>query len=556
MIRPGARRSWGGGPVRRSPFSGGGRAPFIRPVLLAVIAAAVLAIAAVVACTFLAGGPGECDEAYCETLSSDLVVPTGFEALSKIFERNPNADPFPDGFDLTIPLEVPLAAGLSLSFYGYDSERGLWAPVASAALDSTGEYATGQFADPPRYLAIFRRLGEEHLVVAYLEPGAALHPSAASLATIIHTLDFTPAGDGSLVGQPSARPSTTAAHYPVVSASAGIDGALPNVDAVLATGADRTNHVRQILQLVAAHRLAGIDIAYLDLRADLRTSFTLFVSELADGLHAQGKKLTLTLPAPVKAVDRIDEGAYDWAVLGAAADLIKIAPVRDQSAYRLYLPEVLEHVTAAVDPARLILTVTPYASEKSTDGLRRLTLTQAMTVAGKLAVRSESVTAGSEIRIVAVNLDRDEGLSGLRWQPETATVAFTYNLNGGRTVWIENAFSVGFKLEFVNVFDLGGLAVEDASDNVFLGDIWGAIESFVTTGQPVLQQPNHSDLLPRWEVTGGELVGGDRGIVTWLAPPEAGAHTVTLTLSDGVDRFESRIALVLQPAVEASARAP
>jgi spore germination protein YaaH len=519
----------------------------VRLIVLALIAVAVLAIGGL-AWFFFGRGSPDCTQEYCESSIATLDIPADFEQHSKLFERNPDAEPPPDGFDLqvSIPLELPTTDDRGLSIYGYSPGDPTWVPIASVVLDETGDSATGRFADPPQYLAVFRRLNEGRRVVAYLRPGEVLHPTAAALADIVHTLDFTPAFDGSLRGQPTPRPATTAVHYPVISASAAIDGSVPNVDNILATGADRTNHVRQILQRVAAHRLPGIDIAYLDLRADHRTSFTLLISELAEALHAQGKTLTLTLPAPLKAIDRIDEGAYDWAALGQSADLIKIAPIRDQSTYRLHLPEILDHITAAVDPAKVILTITPYASEKSADGVRSLTLTEAMTIASKLAIRSEDMAAGGDIQVVAVNIDRDEGLSGLRWQPETATVAFTYKLNGGRTIWIENLFSAGFKLQFVSVYGLGGLAVEDSSNDVFLGNIWTAVEPFVASGQPVLLQPSQAQLRPRWEVTAGNLVGGDRGLVTWQTPLEAGSYTVTLSLSDGVERFESRIDLYLE----------
>ncbi len=556
-MRPGPRRGYSGA-VRGTTFSGSRRPSPVRAIVLVAIAVAVLVVG-LLAWVFFGRGSGDCTDAYCEVVDLEFDIPPEFELHSKVLERNPDDEPLPDGYDkqINIPLEVPTTDDRGLSFYGYDIEERRWEPVASVLLEEEGTRATGLFADPPRYLAVFRRLNEGREVVAYLQPGDTLHPTAALLATVVHTLDFTPAFDGALLGQPSPRPATTALHYPVISASAAIDGSVANVDNILATGADRTNHVRQILQRVAAHRLSGIDIAYLDLRADQRTSFTLFVSELAEGLHSQGKALTLTLPAPIKGLDRIDEGAYDWAALGQSADLIKIAPVRDQSTFRLHMPEVIEHITTVVDPAKVILTITPYASEKSADGLRSLTLTEAMAIASKLGVRSESLTAGADIQVVAVNIDRDEGLSGLRWQPETATVAFTYKLNGGRTVWIENMFSAGFKLEFVTVYGLGGLAVEDASDNIFLGNVWSAVEPFVASGQAVLLQPSHSHLVPRWQVTGGNLVGGDRGLVTWQTPLEARAHTVTLTLSDGVERFESRIVLDLQPVeVEEPAEAP
>ncbi|MBH77044.1 MAG: hypothetical protein CL897_02275 [Dehalococcoidia bacterium] len=515
--------------------------------VLAAIAITVITIGVLI-WFFLGRGSGSCKEAYCEASRSTLEIPAYFDQHSKLFQRNPDAEPIPDGFNLEIriPLEVATTDDRGLSFYGYNSENNIWEPVANVLLDELGERATGLFTDPPQYLAVFRRLNEGRQVVAYLEQGKTIHPTAALLATVVHTLDFTPAPDGSLQGQPSSRPATTAVHYPVIAASREINGTVPSVDNILSTSAERTNHAREILQRVAVHNLTGIDIAYLDLRADHRTSFTLFIAELAEGLHAQGKVLTLTLPAPLIGADRIDEGAYDWAALGKSADLIKIAPIRDQSTFRLHLPELLSYITSVVDPGKVILTLTPYASEKSAEGLRSLTLTEAMTIASKLGIRSENLAAGGEVQVVAVNIDRDEGLSGLRWQPETATVAFTYKLNGGRTVWIENAFSAGFKLEFVSVYNLGGLAVEDSSDDIFLGNIWTAVEPFVASGQPVLLRPSQAQLLPNWEVTGGNLVGGDRGLVTWQTPLEAGSYTVTLTLSDGVERFESRIVLFLE----------
>ena len=33
-------------------------------------------------------------------------------------------------------------------------------------------------------------------------------------------------------------------------------------------------------------------------------------------MHAAGKQLTVTLPAPLKSQDRVDEGAYNWAEIG------------------------------------------------------------------------------------------------------------------------------------------------------------------------------------------------------------------------------------------------
>ncbi|MGD9932287.1 MAG: hypothetical protein AB7T37_01080, partial [Dehalococcoidia bacterium] len=141
------------------------------------------------------------------------------------------------------------------------------------------------------------------------------------------------------------------------------------------------------------------------------------------------------------------------------------------------------------------------------------------------------------------------------WDPQVASVAFTYDLNGGRTVWIENVFSIGFKLELIPRFGLGGVAIEDASANQLLGNIWPALAPFVASGQPVLVQPNPDDLVPAWTVTDGIAEGGQKGVLTWSTPANAGTYTITLALSDGVARFENEIQVNVEEAARPAASA-
>ncbi|MCK9520100.1 MAG: hypothetical protein M0R74_13905, partial [Dehalococcoidia bacterium] len=123
---------------------------------------------------------------------------------------------------------------------------------------------------------------------------------------------------------------------------------------------------------------------------------------------------------------------------------------------------------------------------------------------------------------------------------------FTYKQGTGRTVYIENFFSLGFKLELIPQFGLGGVAIEDASDNVYLGDIWRALTPFISTGQPLLLQPNPDDLSPRWFVSEGTKEGGNQGVIRWGTPPQPGTYTVRLTLSDGVALFQNEIQVQVQ----------
>jgi hypothetical protein len=259
--------------------------------------------------------------------------------------------------------------------------------------------------------------------------------------------------------------------------------------------------------------------------------------------------LTLTLPPPARSKDTISEGAYDWAALGQSADALQIWPYRDQGDYRLAMPKIVEYLAGKVEPSKLILTVSPLATERSADGLRTMTLTDAMKTATRLSVRTGGATkvvTESNYEVAGINIDKAEGRSGIAWSPETACVFFTYEESGGRTVYIENVFSVGFKLEYIPRYKLGGVAVDDASDNVYLGNIWPALNTFIATGQPALLQPNASDLAPRWTKSAGDLDGGQRGVVKWQTPAQPGTYTVTLTLSDGVALFQNELAVAVE----------
>jgi hypothetical protein len=175
-------------------------------------------------------------------------------------------------------------------------------------------------------------------------------------------------------------------------------------------------------------------------------------------------------------------------------------------------------------------------------------IVEAMAIATRVTVRAEAdaITTSTNIKVAGTNIDKDEGLPGVRWSPETATVAFSYKQpqgGGSRTVYIENFFSIGFKLELIGTYKLAGVAVDDASDNILLGDIWTALVPFVTSGQAILLQPNPEDLKPRWKVKDnqGTIEDTTRGSANWFTPAQAGTYSISLTLSDGVSLFENSV---------------
>lgn len=500
------------------------------------------------------GAGSDCIDYYCPADRS-IEPPEGFELVSRIFAYNEDKGAVDGQTNLAIAVELTKTAdsGSSLSFYRYVDETQNWEPITPAVLEPQGKVVSGTFSSAPSIMAVMRRNSPGGTVVAYVPHNAPLHRDAAGHISFVHPVDFKPAADGSVTGDLSSIKSDgTFEVFPVISANSSVRGDVAIVENLLADGSSRANHVEQIIKKLADTNVNGVDIAYLDLPLTARTSFTQFIGELYQRLHAQNKQLTLLLPSPIKAQNRIDEGAYDWAALGQTADLIKIAPYRDQATYRLTMPEVLSYLTGKVPPSKLVLTVSPYATETGGESISVMSIAQAMSIASRLTVRAEAdeITTSTVVEVAGTNIDKDEALTGIRWSPETATVAFSYKQPqgaGSRTIYLENFYSIGFKLELISAHKLGGVAIEDASNNEFLGNIWTALVPYITSGQPILLQPNPQDLLPKWKVTDargdpqGSIEDTTRGSVKWSTPAVAGAYTISLTLSDGVSLFQNSI---------------
>jgi Glycosyl hydrolases family 18 len=546
MTRKNAQLPWGGSGHGGGLYGGGRSTSYGRIAALCLIVVGVVALGYVLfgrAC-----GGTSCDTAYCATGQS-IAAPDGYEFVTKIYQYNTNKK-IAAGNDVLIqlPLSKATTDARNLGFFHYVTQSQAWEPVTAAQLDGAQVAAT--LHDTPDLIAVLRRNSPAGSVVAYLPhatPSAPveLHPDAVGKITMLHTRDFQPGADGGVTGDLSAVKADSSFEFiPTVSANADLKGSVAIVSSLLASSALRTAHVQAITKLVDDKALAGIDIAYQDLALTDRTSFTLFVNELAQQMHARNKKLTLTLPPPIKTADRIDEGAYDWGELGNSADVLQMTPYRDQGRYRADIPEILTYLTGKVQATKLILTVSPYATEKAPDGIRTMTITDAMNIATKLSIRAGAdgkLTTNSVVSIVGVNVNKEDGRSGVTWDTASATVAFTYENNGGRTVWLENFFSIGFKLEFISQYKLGGVGIEDASKNTYLGNIWTALVPFITSGQPVLMQPNSNDLQPAWNASKGTIQDSTKGAIKWNTPADAGTYTVTLTLSDGVSKFQSEI---------------
>ncbi|MFQ5472076.1 MAG: glycosyl hydrolase family 18 protein [Dehalococcoidia bacterium] len=477
------------------------------------------------------GGGGTIDIApgISGRLAQIPALPPGLQAVSQYIEfelANENSPAV-----IGLPLSETIDDASALGFYTFLSGR--WQRQVDASLVSGGRVAEGDFPSVPDNLAVLRVVSQAYVAAGSIPSGSTVHPEAQ--LNILSPRDFSPAGDGSVQGSATSLdlPATIEVMPTIV--GSGTDAAAV-VDSILANDDLRSAHVEAVVSLVRSGSYAGVDLEYASVDAKLEAQFTEFVQSLADALHAEGAKLSLTLPPPT------GQGqAYDWAELGQAADLIRILPIANPVTYWEAMPEAMNRLVEDVDPAKVLLVLSPFSVEAVGDVVRPLGYLQAMVVAGEAAVREpenpNEIEPGSTVKLVATNLDQAEGASTLSWVDEAAAVSFAPGGTESRRIYIENAFSFGFKLELVQAYGLAGVSVSDASAESDVPDIWPVVNGLIESATVTLARPNESTLLPIWQApSGGDLGAGAGTTATWI-PSEAGLFDIVLVVSDGVRRF-------------------
>ena len=456
-------------------------------------------------------------------------LPPGLDQVSDYYQFNLDTEDRPAVRGFALPLSETIDDPAGLGFYSFSEDR--WRRLADVKVVQKGR-AEGDFTEIPANLVVLRVLSQPYQVAGSLPPGGTLHPDAK--ITIISPRDYVPAQDGTVSGTATpVPPERTFLLIPTIVGS-GADTANV-VNDILADEGRRDAHLQAIIALVNDAGLDGIDLEYSSVDVDLEPEFTEFVITLADRLGE--KRLGLTLPPP----NNQQRQAYNWKELGKAVDLIKILPIADPISYWETMPSAISQIIEDVEASKVMLVISPYSIEGVGDVTRPIGYLQAMVMAAESAVREpanpDDIRPGATLKLVAKNLDPAEGASPLRWDEDAAAVRFDVGGTEHRQIVIENSFSVSFKLEIVQAYHLGGLAVSDASSQSDVANVWPAINELIRSATVSLVRPNETSLLPVWQAPdGGDFGAGAGTTATWVAPKQ-GPHNILLVVSDGDRRF-------------------
>ena len=135
-----------------------------------------------------------------------------------------------------------------------------------------------------------------------------------------------------------------------------------------------TSAIEHIVSYTSAEDYDGFDLDLENIAPDDRPALTDFVGTLAAALHEQGKMLTLAIPAKERDVTQGWSGAFDYAALGAQADLVTVMAYEYRGPFSgpgsvapfAWVQRVARFATAQIPPDRVLLGLAFYGYDWNT----------------------------------------------------------------------------------------------------------------------------------------------------------------------------------------------
>jgi hypothetical protein len=505
--------------------------------LLAVVAIALI-LPPIRILNRIGGNGSAAGQGYTTRARSSMpALPEGLEAASALYDIQGSGS-VQGPVTLTVRLTKATQDTRALAFYTYTNND--WLRLASVTATEDGKSVRGDIISIPPNIAVLRRGAFAYQFGAIIGPGDTLDPAATD-AGIVSVLAGEPsAGDEGL--QISDRLSgTLQGRY--LGLTTGTATGAAAINRILNDTAATGRHIDAIVGAATATQAAGIHIDYLGIDPARRDAFTTFIARLAERLKADNRGLVVTVPTPAGTTP----DAYDWAALAKSANAVWLRAPADPAAYYDQMETSLRsHRENGVDLSRISLIIDRRSRERAGDVIRAMTLRDALTTASAVRAHLDpGIAPGEKVNLSGTNIDQDAGNSGLRWDDRSRSVMFSYaGALGAQSIWIENRFSIAFRLDLARRYHLGGVVVEGATHDETLPDAWNTILAFTNDGQLALQTPYGPYLQPSWRVSEGQIeAAAGTGAAIWRAPARTGTFQVTLIISDGVVFVGQQLAL-------------
>ncbi|MEZ4501381.1 MAG: hypothetical protein R3C39_02015 [Dehalococcoidia bacterium] len=520
-------------PARRRSFAAtieDGDTALLRVVGVIVVLAIVIAVLVLSPLSPL--GDGGSSDGVTTRARADLPeLPAGLVARSALYDLSV-PDSVVGPVTMTVRIDETPTNVQNLALYSYDG--GTWQRLGSAQLVGDGS-AEGVVDHVPGTIAVVERTALAHQLAFIVGPEGAPDPAAGGDGIVAVPAAF-PALDAE--GQPTVLDveggslgAAFASGHPVylgVTVRDGEDASI--VDAILGSPDLIDLEATRIAEAASSQGVAGVYLDYRGFDPAFGAEFSSLSKATADALAPSGIALAVAIEAPG------DNGTagFEWRELASSADSLWLHGPADGDEYYSTLEAALAAAEAdGVDLSAVWLVFDRHSRESTPDGVQSISLREALTNATTLRTRLDvGIAPGDGVTLEGASLGEPGGYG---WSDAARAVSYTYEARGGsRTVWIENRFSLAFRLDLAQRFGLGGVVVAGAEADETLPDVWNTVSTYVEEGRVRLELPYGPYLQPEWRTSGGTIEGAPTdSVVVWRAPTDPGVYDVTLLLSDG-----------------------
>jgi len=430
---------------------------------------------------------------------------------------------------LTVPLPPDCQNVQNLDLYGWMAGSWIW---LASDIQLAASRLTARLTTLSEALLVVEGQPIPPLVAATLRRDQQLLPEADEVLTVVNPRGLLVNGQGGLEGTPVGVPEGNMLVLPSVSNwQPGAEQAT-DINRLLADPTAREAHAQAILQWAQDKPYPGVALDYRNVDPSLRKEVTLFVRQVAEGLHAQGKRLTLRVSRPVLMPDgRWNTGAYDWSALGPLVDSINIPALLGPQAHRPNgdMDRLLGWTTRRVERTKVQLVFSADSLDQQGSRWAFVPYAQVLGRLAEVAVEEPSILdPGASL---PVQLTAWQEAQGLQRDEETHAYWFAYMDEQGQqhTVWLENSSSLAYKLRLIQKYNLGGITVENLASRENDPQMWQALQAFAQQATP--QGSNQFTVW--WTVRGptGDQVARAPAPVTdprytWRAPGEPGQYLI------------------------------
>ena len=450
-----------------------------------------------------------------------------------------------------IALRINTPAGAqpsdTVDLYGYNAESNAWEFIPSQFAEGNAAIVT-DLNYVPEVVAIFQSGAPAPQVIVPLDVTQTLTPEVAQSANVVLPAGLQPTLQGTLQGSLAANFQVGAGYGVALnvrnySDSNAVD--TTTVETILSTETLIAEHIRQLANCAQScyqgNAVDGIAIDYRGIDPLYRDQFSLFVRELAKALHANGRSLTVIVPAAEEGAvgEPWNTGAYDWRAIGRYADYVQVLLGENPVDFVQggLVERMLRWGVGEVNRYKLQINLSAASYRQlggDTPAFVPISFAEAAAGLGNVEVVTESdkhyFLPGTTIE---ARLNGSNATTGFDQAAQTPYIEY----DGSSRVWVTTRGALLYRMNQIKPFNVGGVALRDILDEGIPAEALQAVSDFALNSPAPAS--TGVDLALRWTVvssSGAVVQENTTGLgenFQWEAAEQDGNYAINVVVVGG-----------------------